>query len=520
MNIIMKSFKRRAFIFFLLMYFSEVMVLSFPGKGHKEMCFQDVVKMASALAEKSYQKPDRNNIPEFLKKIGYDQWMDISYNPAKSLWPNDVFKVQFFHRGFIFPEAVTVHYVDRKGVHTMPFSPNLFNYKNNKYNNEINGDIGFSGFRIHYPFNRLDIPDELVSFLGASYFRALGRDHFYGLSARGLAVNTGEDVEEEFPFFREFWIIRPGRFARKIKIFALMDSVSLTGGYEFDIRPGEQTVMDVKCTVFIREPIRKLGIAPLTSMFCFGEHSDEMRKGDFRSEVHDSDGFLIQTNSGEWIWHPLLNPRRALTNAFSGGQPRGFGLMQRDINFDHYQDLQARYGRRPSAWVEPKGDWGTGHIELYQFPTANEYADNISAYWVPEESLGPGESLNFAYTLSWCSPIHKRPFLAIADSTRILTKEKHIRFMIDFHSDGKKKSLFKKDLTADIQVLNGYKLSGSQIIENSVTGGLRLVIYVRFDKEGFLDGVVPNELPAVDLIAYIKHKDERITETWSYTYLP
>ena len=502
------------------MYFSEVMVLSFPGKEHKEMCFQDVVKMAWALAEKSYQKPDRNNIPESLKKIGYDQWMDISYNPAKSLWPNDVFKVQFFHRGFIFPEAVTVHYVDRKGVHTMPFSSDLFHYKKENYSDQVKGDIGFSGFRLHYPFKRSDFKDELVSFLGASYFRALGKNHFYGLSARGLAINTGEDVGEEFPFFREFWLIRPSFFSREITVYALMDSLSLTGAYEFIIRPGEQTVMEVKCTVFIREPVRKLGMAPLTSMFCFGEHCDDMKKGDFRPELHDSDGLLLQTQVGEWIWHPLVNPKRVLTNSFSVDQPKGFGLMQRDTNFDHYQDLYARYDRRPSAWVTPQGNWGSGHVELYQFPTANEYADNIAAYWVPDKSFNPSESFHFAYTLSWCSPIHKRPFLAIAESTRISRKEKRIAFMVDFLPDEKKKFMYKKELTADIRLLNGYKLSGSQIIKNPETGGVRLAIHVRLDEKGFLGAVVPDELPAVDLIAFIKHKDERITETWSYTYLP
>ncbi len=517
----MKNFKRILFVgLFLVLGFHQSMALPFRDKGCKNISFQDVMDKACSLAKKSHQKPVRNDIPESLMKIGYDQWRDIAYNPAKSLWLCDDFSVQFFHRGFIFPEAVTVHYADKKGVQTMPFSPDLFHYKKGNYGDQVKGDIGFSGFRLHYPFKRSDFTDELVSFLGASYFRALGRDHFYGLSARGLAVNTGEDIGEEFPFFREFWIIRPSSFSRKITVYALMESVSLTGAYEFTIHPGEQTVMEVKCTVFIREPVRKLGIAPLTSMFCFGENCEDMRKADFRPEVHDSDGILLQTQAGEWIWHPLVNPKRTLTNSFSVDQPKGFGLMQRDTNFDHYQDLYARYDRRPSAWVTPQGDWGSGHVELFQFPTANEYADNVTAYWVPNKIYKPGESLQFAYTLSWCSPRHKRPMLSIVESTRISRKEKRITFMIDFLPDEKKKSLFKRDLTADIQLFNGYKLSGSQIIKNPVTGGVRLMIQIRLDKKGFLDEVVPDELPAVDVMACIKDKNERVTETWSYTYLP
>lgn len=520
----MKIFKYNSFFNLLFLLFCiQGIALSDVSLGeHKEFSFQDVIDKAKSLAEKTFQERDRNDIPESLKQIGYDQWFDIRYNPAKSLWANDPFSVQFFHRGFIFPEQVTVNYIEKNEIIAMPFSQDLYNYKKKeKYHKQIKGDIGFSGFRIHYPLNGNGPMNELISFIGASYFRALGKDLYYGLSARGLAINTVENIGEEFPFFREFWVIRPSPGAEKITVYALLDSSSLTGAYEFVIHPGEKTVMNVKSTIFIRKPVKKLGIAPLTSMFSFGENSFERRNGDFRPEVHDSDGFLMHTKSGEWIWHPLLNPNKLLINAFSDGQPAGFGLLQRDTNFDHYQDLQARYDARPSTWVEPIGDWGKGHVELFQLSTAHEYADNVGAYWVPEKSLEPGESLNYAYTLSWYSAKNSRQQqLAIADSTRIIRAKDHVMFMIDFVSDSKQTSLFKKELKAEIKVLNGYKPLKSQIIENFMTGGLRLIVNIRFDKKGFLNKVVPNVLPDVNICAFIKHKNKPVTETWSYSYQP
>ena len=526
--IFMKKLNHHTFVsFFLLLIlcFSPswpgLKAADFSPPSQENIGFEDVVRKARALAEKPYQEPDRNSVPEALRRIDYEKWQDIRFNPAKSLWAEESFFVQFFHRGFLFQEPVTVNYADKKGLQRMPFSPDLFLYKNDNYSAQLKGDLGFSGFRIHYPsFNRTDFPNELVAFLGASYFRSLGKKLVYGLSARGLAVNPVEAAGEEFPRFSEFWIVRPSFFERKITVYALLDSVSLTGAYEFVICPGETTVLYVKNTLFIRKAILKLGLAPLTSMFWFGECYTEKRKRDFRPEVHDSDGILIQASSGEWIWHPLVNPKTLQIDSFPGEQPLGYGLLQRDMNFDHYQDLQAHYERRPSAWVSPEGDWGKGRVELFQLPTGSEYCDNIGAYWVPQKSPEPGETLSYAYTLSWCSASKKSPPLAFVDSTRFSREDDRIMFVVDFLPAGKQKRLSAKNLTAEIQPLNGYRISGSQVIENPRTGGIRLVVHVRFDKEGFLSAVVPNELPALRLSAFIKDKKGPVSETWSYTYQP
>ena len=230
-------------------------VAAVKDKWATRVQFQDVVNKAKALSKKSYQEPGAD-LPDVLKKLTYDQWRGIRFKPARSLWSGQPFSVQFFHLGFLYQHPVMVHYEDQDGTHQAPFSGNLFDYADSEIKGFLPGDYGFAGFRIHYPLNTPKYADELVVFLGASYFRALGRDMTYGISARGLAINTAEDTGEEFPDFREFWIVRPKSRAKKIKIYALLDSQSVTGAYEFSVEPGEETLIRVNCELFFRHHIQ------------------------------------------------------------------------------------------------------------------------------------------------------------------------------------------------------------------------------------------------------------------------
>ncbi len=479
--------------------------------------FNDVIARAKTLSQSAFQDPAKD-LPDILKKIGYDQWRDIRFKPARSLWAGQPFSIQFFHPGFLYQHPVTVHYVDREGQHQFPFSADLFDYGGGDLKGHLTDDHGFAGFRVHYPLNSPAYADELVAFLGASYFRALGKDLAYGLSARGLAVNTADDAGEEFPLFREFWIMRPAPGARAITLYALLDSESVTGAYEFTVTPGEETEMKVESVLFVRKHIQKLGIAPLTSMFFYGEASGFKGDTDFRPEIHDSDGLQVHARSGEWLWHPLVNPARLLFNAFGGGQPFGFGLMQRDTKFDHYQDLEARYDRRPSVWVTPRGDWGKGHLELVQLPTPTEYNDNIVAYWVPERAFEPGDTVTCAYTLAWHSASHRQSSTGYVDATRIVKKSDGAMFIIDFAGDEFKTLPANQKLTPDVWVSRGARITDTQLIQNPAAGGWRLVLHVQWDKAGFMDGVLPNQKPAIELRAFLKDNTRAVTETWSYTY--
>ncbi|HEX5639750.1 MAG TPA: glucan biosynthesis protein G, partial [Burkholderiaceae bacterium] len=344
--------------------------------------FEDVDRLAKNLASRPQPKP-AFALPKALKDLNYDQTRDIRFNPDRALWRADKlpFEVQFFHLGGYFDQPVRVHEIVGKQVREVGFDPNDFNYGANKLDAAQLQKLGFAGFRIHYPLNTPRYKDELAVFLGASYFRVLGKGQRYGASARGLALDTGDRGGEEFPRFEQFWIEKPARGARQLVLYALLDSRRVTGAYRFVLRPGDETATDVQARLHFREPVGKLGIAPLTSMYLYGENQPGNGEG-FRPEVHDSDGLSVASANGEWIWRPLVNPKRLLTTSFTLPMTRGFGLMQRDRAFSSYEDLEARYDLRPSLWVEPASNWGPGRVELVQIPTPDETHDNIVAYWV------------------------------------------------------------------------------------------------------------------------------------------
>jgi glucans biosynthesis protein len=473
----------------------------------------DVAAKARAMAGESFRDP-RGEVPGWLLEIGYDQWRDIRFRPDRALWREQKlpFEAQFFHPGLYYDRVVRVNEIDAKGVHEVEFSPDLFDYGRNEFASRIPQNLGFAGFRLHYPLKRGDYKDELIVFLGATYFRALGKEHVYGLSARGLALDTALSSGEEFPFFREFWLERPRPGARELVLYALLDSPSVTGAYRFAVRPGVQTVMDVDARVFFRRAVAKLGLGPLTSMFFFGE--GDAHGPDYRPEVHDSDGLLIADRSGEWSWRPLQNPRRLRISAFHSPNPVGFGLLQRDRDFDHFQDLETRQEQRPSAWVAPKGEWGPGHVELVEIPTDSERHDNIVAYWVPARAEGSLEPASFAYELRFYSDDSTLPPGGRAVATRRDrgTHEDAWRYVVDFEGPGL--STIPEEI-----VLQGVVSSRSsdgdaevieqQVLKNPVTGGWRLVFQVR-----------PRGGAPVDLRAFLRRGEQTLTETWVDTLEP
>src|SRR6266480_8079722 len=346
--------------------------------------FEQVATRAKDLAKEPFD--DSHNVPKWLLEMSYDQWRDIRFKPDRSLWidAKQKFTVQFFHPGLFYDRLIAINVVEGRGVHPLAFSPNQFDYGKNDFASRVPQGLGYAGFRVHYPIKARDYFDEVIVFLGASYFRAVGKEEGFGLSARGLGIDTAESWGEEFPYFKEFWLVSPAPRADRLTLYALLDSPSLTGAYRFVLRPGEQTAVEVECRLFLRKEVRKLGIAPLTSMFFHGENTNRAFD-DFRPEVHDSDGLLLSFAGGEWLWRPLDNRRTLNVSHLRMEKPRGFGLLQRDRDFDHYQDLETQPERRVSAWVEPSGGWGAGSVELVEIPTPSDTNDNVVAYWVPEK---------------------------------------------------------------------------------------------------------------------------------------
>jgi len=484
---------------------------------------RDVEAKARKLAEEPYRSPP--SVPRFLSELDYDAWRNIRFDPAKALWKKEglPFTVQFFHPGFYYDQYVKIHVVGDGWVREVPFSVEFFDTGGNDLKAQIPPDMGFAGFRLHYPINRPDYQDEVAVFLGASYLRSLAKGQQYGMSARGLAIDTALGSGEEFPRYTEFWIFRPLASDKQITVLALLDSPSVTGAYMYTIRPGAPTAIRVKSRLYPRRKVEKLGIAPLTSMFLHGENSGLKHADDFRPEVHDSDGLLVAFRSGEWLWRPLTNPTALRAYSFDAPDPLGFGLFQRDQNFDHYQDLEARYDARPSVWVVPDGKWGPGHVELIQIPTDKELNDNIIAFWVPAETPGPGGTVSFDYTQYWCAgDAAPWPPGGRVVATRIGAGnfERSKKFVVDFAGPTLEALPADKPLTAVVSLEDRRGLLEQQLYKNRVTGGWRLVLQILLDKQGSLDALLPNRNEIVELRAFLKDDRNAFTETWSYAYEP
>ena len=331
-----------------------------------------------------------------MAKLGYDQYQSIRFRSDHALWADAglAFRVQFFHVGRNFTEPVHLYEVIDGQSREILYDPAMFEWDKSGLDPSVMKDrAGFAGFRVQFV---TDWKDDVAAFLGASYFRAVGGDtRQYGLSARALAVDTAFPRPEEFPRFTSFWFERPAKEAGVLTLYALLDSPSIAGALRMQISPGGTQIMNIDSALYPRKPIERIGIAPLTSMFYYGEN-DRRAANDWRPEIHDSDGLSMWTGAGEWIWRPLTNPAQLHLNSYFDDSPRGFGLLQRDRDFDHYQDDGVYYDRRPSLWVEPKpgpnGGWGKGAVQLVEIPTVDETFDNIVAFWNPagQTEAGPG----------------------------------------------------------------------------------------------------------------------------------
>ena len=471
---------------------------------------------AKTLASKPYAKRE-SRVPEKLRKTTYDQYRDIRFNPEQAWWRRErlPFQLQFFHPGFIYGDTVQISEVERGKTSLVEFSKDLFNYGQNKNLGSIPSDMGFTGFRIHTALNNTEYLDELAVFQGASYFRALGKTMRYGLSARGLALNTAEPGGEEFPIFEEFWVEKPAPGAKTITVYALLDSPSVAGAYRFIITPGTSTVMQVKMALYQRKDVAVMGVAPLTSMFWFGE-GDPDKRGDLRPEVHDSDGLLLERGNGEWLWRPLSNPQSVRVAAFSDDNPRGFGLVQRDRNFASYEDLEAHYHERPSVWVEPVGKWGAGQVRLVELPTPDETNDNIVAFWVPAKLPARGDALVLEYKIHWFIEGRggKTPPSGFTTSTRIGRSRTHepelTRFWVDFQSNYLNALRTAKEMSAEVSVGAGATLVHQSLEKNPVNGTWRVAFSLKPDGSG----------RPVELRCFLKRPPHILTETWSFLWSP
>jgi glucans biosynthesis protein len=474
--------------------------------------FDSVRALAKALAQQPYRSPE-NAVPKVLLDLDYDSHRDIRFKPARSIWRAEglPFQLQFFHLGLYFNRPVAINLVEDGVARRFPFDPTLFDYGRNRFSEPLPADLGYAGFRAHARINRNDYFDEVVVFVGASYFRAVSKGLHYGLSARGIAIDTAVDGPEEFPYFKEFWIVEPAPRAKELIVYALLDGPSIAGAYRFVVTPGMDTVTAVQASLFARSRPKRIGLAPLTSMFWHAENS-ETDFGDFRPRVHDSDGLLMHAGSGEWIWRPLRNPMKIELSAFQDRNPRGFGLLQRERDFDHYQDLEARYELRPSVWVEPVGEWGPGGVVLLEMPSDIETNDNIAAFWEPKGGVPPGAPFDFAYRLHWYRDNPAWPPRGRTIATRIgaIPESEDTRFVIDFGQGELPKLAPGAAVTATVSSYPEGVISDVVTLRNEFTRGWRVAFKLASE-----DVDEP-----VELRCFLATQGRVLTETWTYRWTP
>ncbi len=476
----------------------------------------DVVRRARELASAPFegQVPP---LPDELNKLNFDAWREIEFRDDRSIFggANSPFHLQLYHLGHLYKRSVTINTI-RDGIPTpLPYKPAQFDFGKTKIEKPLPVNLGFAGFKIRYPLNDPHKFDEFISFVGASYFRFLGRGQQYGLSARALQIGGGTNAEE-FPFFREFWIDTPVAGSEKLTIFALLDSSAATGAFQFTCHPLEESEVEVSATLIPRRDDAKIGFAPLTSMFFIGENDHRFNE-DFRPELHDSDGLLLHTGAGEWIWRPLRNPTIAKLSSFVDRDVQGYGLLQRDRHFDHYQDIDLAYQLRPSYWIEPKTKFGEGHVELFEMPTTDESNDNIVASWVANQPLQVGTPLTYGYTIT-----ASLDFDHLSDAAKTLntfqTQARALgssepnsatsrRFLVDF--TGGDLAYYKDDAGA-IQVVAS--VSQGKVIRtyaqwNPYTEGFRAAIDVQLDPD-----------QTADIRGFLRAGAKTLSETWIYPW--
>ncbi len=318
--------------------------------------------------------PQRGSMPAWLQKLSPEQYRGMRFNPEADTWRRDAlpFRMDLLPVGVNFKTTVRVSIVEDGKVRDVAATTSMFEFGTAMPTPPRNAVLPLSGFRIRARLNSRKAWDDFLVFQGASYFSAIAQDQVFGLAARGLAIGTAEPSGEEFPAFTHYWVERPSKGAAGIVIYALLESQSTSGAYRFTATPGRETSTDVDMTLFPRAPVNVYGIAPLTSMFLFDE-TNRGRLDDYRPEVHDSDGLQITTHTGEHVWRPLANPAKLQISTFTNDAPEGFGLIQRSRSAQDFEDLNAHYERRPSAWIEPRSDWGPGAVELVEIPSGTRH---------------------------------------------------------------------------------------------------------------------------------------------------
>lgn len=469
-----------------------------------------VVDYARALSKKPYRAPSAPLADPFAS-LTYDLYVGIKNKPESLIWAgeNVGFALEPLHRGFIFSAPMQISVIEGGFEKRLVYSPDQFDFGRLAVPPNL-GDIGFSGFRVLLP--RDNDVNEVAIFQGASFFRARARGQNFGAVARGLSIRTADPRGEEFPGFRAVWIEKPTIAGNALVIHAVLDSESVTGAYRFTLRPGDATIIDTECTLFTRVAVDHVGIATMAGTCVFG--SLDRRRDDIRPAVYEVSGLQMLNGNGEWLWRPVANREMLQVSAFVDTNPKGFGFLQRERDFANFQDDNQHWELRPSLWIEPIGDWGSGEVTLVEIPSESEVNDNIVAYWRPKPGLAAGTETYFAYRQFWCWTPPNRPSFAQVAVSRAgrppgaQSGARRRRFLVDFSGDVFADAQRTPEISPNLTASPG-AISSVRTFLNRERKSFRVI----FDLDAGSE-----TLSEIRLI--LEAQGKPISETWLYRWTP
>jgi periplasmic glucans biosynthesis protein len=460
-----------------------------------------VVEAARLLSRRPYTPPTVT-LPEPFANLNAEAYGAIRHRPERRIWAeeNRSFVLEPLHRGSIYSAPVAISVVEDGIVRRLVYDPNRYSFGRLPPVGQP-GDIGFSGFRLA---TTGDLGREIAVFQGGTFFRSSAKGQLPGALSRALAIRTADARGEEFPLFRAFWIERPGNDG-VITIHAIADSESATAAFRFTLRANDVTILDTEGTVFARAAVETIGLAPMQASFYFGGNR-RRSIDDLRPAVFEVNGLQMLNGRGEWIWRPLSNPEQLQISSFMDENPRGFGLVQRERDFNAFQDDEQRFELKPSLWIEPIGDWSSGTVQLIEIPSESEVNDNIIAFWRPRAPLAAGSETSLAYRQFWCWAPPDRPRLAQATAFRIGrgSQPRRRRCLVEFM--GEAFATDPPDLKLSITA------SAGQITAH------RLSVNPQRQSARVLFELDPGTETASELRLLVEQGDRPFSETWLYRW--
>jgi glucans biosynthesis protein len=484
--------------------------LSQGSPGNSQPFSEEILDaLARKLAGEPY-KASEKRVDEALANLPFDQYSRaIVYKEDQALWIKDQvpFRLKPYHTaGAYYAYPVELFSVEAGQAVKIPYIAQNFEFSSPAKQPATASQSDFAGFHAQAQIDKFGIFRDFLSFVGATNFHAIGSEQVFGVSARALAINTGQPGGEDFPLFRSFWIERPKPADPHLTVHGLLDSLNAVGRLKFTVTPGYNTIIETEAVIYPRRRIAYAGIAPIASRFFFGPGVPPKRR-DYRPRVHDSEALYIINGAGESIWRPLLNPERLQFSVFVDKGPKGFGLIQRERYFASYQDTDLQYEKRPSLWIEPLGDWGEGSIDLIELPAPEEFNENIVCFWRPKDGLGPGIGHRFRYRMHWCwsPPIENNK--AVVTQTRVgETKSGDALFVIDFYTEGCadcKGGSFTPNVTR-----SGGQIKNPRVAAMPAAGAVQRL---QFE-------FAPSGSDPIDLRAQLMMNEKPVSDTWIFRW--